>query len=203
MWQLFCNKLEESLKIDYPYAIRPITTGKPAGVLALFASSSLQQSPHLLVTKRTEIVETHKGQYAFPGGMMDPEDEHEGGLLFTALRETEEEVGILKNTVKPMGVLPQLWTPSGFLITPVVGISHHAVEDIQLKLNKAEIADAFWVSLNRLIEPGVYRQETRQVGNVKFPTDVFDIDGHRVWGATGAMIKNLIGRLEQVGYSFK
>lgn len=202
MWTDFCKKLEESLKIEFPYSVRPVLEGKPAGVLALFASSP-KQKPHLLITRRTESVETHKGQYALPGGMMDAEDEAQEGLITTALRETEEEVGIARHAIKPMGSLPKLWTPTGFLITPVVGIITQSYDTISLQPNADEISEAFWVSLSKLKEPGVYKQEMRQIGSVKFPTDVFEIEHHRVWGATGAVLKNLIGRLEQVGYSFK
>src|ERR1043166_761974 len=72
----------------------------------------------VLFTVRTNEVETHKGQISFPGGMNDPSD---ADAVQTALRETEEEIGIMKNEVQVIGTLDDHPVPSRFIITPVVG----------------------------------------------------------------------------------
>jgi 8-oxo-dGTP pyrophosphatase MutT (NUDIX family) len=69
---------------------------------------------HLLLTQRTETVEHHKGQISFPGGAMDPED---GSVITTALRETEEEIGLGRTQVDVLGVLNDLATPTGFSLS--------------------------------------------------------------------------------------
>lgn len=193
------ERLEKALALEQPYPFRAMTEGRPAAVLLLMGfADAASTDPSVLVTRRTESVETHKGQYALPGGVMDPEDEAELGLVTTALRETEEEVGIPRGTVEVAGKLPEVWTPSGFLITPVVGLLNVPISAVSFAMSEAEIDHAFWVELATLRAPGIYRQEMRQIGAVKFPTDVFLVDGHRIWGATGAMLKNLIQRLERV-----
>lgn len=155
--------------------------------------------PEILVTKRTETVDTHKGQYALPGGRLDPEDELDRGLVTTALRETEEEVGISPRMIEVLGELPYLWTPSGHVITPIVGLLLEPIDEVTLVPSEAEIDLVFWVSLHRLNAPGVYSEEPRMIGAVSYKTDVFQVDEHKIWGATGAMLKNLIQRLERLG----
>ena len=74
--------------------------------------------PHLLFTKRTDLVEHHKGQVSFPGGVYDPSDE---SLLFTAERETFEEIGIRSDAIHVLGELDDFLTVTGFAISPFVG----------------------------------------------------------------------------------
>lgn len=194
----FEKRLETALELEVPYSFgrRPKLPGTPAAVLALFSSEGAE--PSLLLTRRTETVETHKGQIAFPGGVGDPADEAAGGSVATALRETEEELGIPPARVRVLGRLPELWTTTGFLVTPVVGIVAAAPGDVPLRLNPHEIAEAFWVPLPRLTAPETYRREEFRVGPAAFPIDVFQLGPHRVWGATGSIIKNLLDRLDRV-----
>jgi len=191
--------LTRALELDQPYSFRARNSGRRAAVLLLLGfPDDRSPAPSVLVTRRTEIVETHKGQYALPGGAMDPEDEADRGLITTALRETEEEVGIPRETVDVVGALPEVWTPTGFLITPVVGLLTVPIPAVVFAMSEAEIAHAFWVELATLRAPGIYREETREYDGVRFPTDVFLVEDHRIWGATGAMLKNLIQRLESL-----
>jgi 8-oxo-dGTP pyrophosphatase MutT (NUDIX family) len=92
----------------------------PAGVLVpLFLKTGELQ---VLFTQRTLMVKDHRGQIAFPGGVRDPEDPH---LLATALRETEEEIGLAPEAVEVLGTLPSLATVTGYHITPFVGLIPH------------------------------------------------------------------------------
>jgi hypothetical protein len=73
------------------------------------------------------------------------------------------------------------------------------VEKISLRVNPEEIDESFWVSISTLNRPGVYREEPRKLGLIEIKTDVFQVDHHKIWGATGAIIKNLIQRLDRIG----
>jgi 8-oxo-dGTP pyrophosphatase MutT (NUDIX family) len=181
---------------------------RPAAVLLLFGHVRAESNeklarvePQLLLTRRTETVETHKGQYAFPGGALDPEDHEEQGLITTALRETEEEVGISRRLIKIVGKLPELLTATGFLITPVVGVLQKPIEEVALICSPHEIADAFWVPWSVLDSESIYRQESITYGPASdqvFEVHVFQVGDHRIWGATAAMIRDLLDRLRQL-----
>ena len=174
----------------------------PASVLVLFAYPQVPAQPgkpevlpSLLYIRRTEEVETHKGQIAFPGGHTEPEELDHPEL--TALRETEEEVGISRDHVKLYGRLPALFTPTGYLIQPFVGVLNRPLEEVSLTLDPQETAEAIWVPLDVLLCPGVYQAQTFQVGSGNYPIDVYQYQHHRIWGATGSMTKNLLDRLSK------
>lgn len=192
-------KLGDALRLELPYSERPpVLNGTPAAVLILFGCSP-DAEVSMLMTRRTEKVVTHKGQMAFPGGHSEPDEAgSEAGLQRTALRETEEEVGIPAESIRVHGRLPGLWTPTGFWITPIVGTLSVPVSETPLRPDPHEIAEAFWIPLSRLRDPGTYRRELMRVGSVSYPIHVYQVGGDRIWGATGAMIKNLLDRLERV-----
>jgi len=198
--QQFERQLQAALKQVAPYAIRTAsadrtgTPGIPAAVLILFAWEVGQ--PHVLLTKRTEFVDTHKGQYAFPGGRVETEDP---SIVSTALRETEEEVGIPISWVRVLGELPGLGTPTGYWIIPVVGILNQALARTPLKINAEETEEAFWVSLAELRQEGVYRSEELILGAHTVSVAVYQLGARKIWGATAAMLKNLLDRLANVG----
>ena len=196
--KIFEEKLKSALQLDLIDPLRVLREGRPAGVLVLFGFALNSDQPQLLITKRTDTLEKHKGQYAFPGGAADPEDQKELGLVTTALRETEEEVGISREQVSVLGTLPELWTPSGYRITPVVGLLRVPIDEITFSLSADEIAEVFWVPLETFLQPGPYRLEAMKYGEVSYPVHVFMIAHHRIWGATGAIIKNLLDRLQSL-----
>jgi len=199
------EKILNGLKLDIPYArkinhqkmneLRTKGEWESAAVLVLIGFSELQ-SPALLLTRRTQKVETHKGQMAFPGGSVDSQDEN---ALATALRETEEEVGILKESIKVIGELPPIWIPaSHFLVNPVIGTLKDPTNTVNLKLNRDEIEEALWIPLDVLKNPEIYREESISYEDQIYPLPVFQVNNAKIWGATATMIKNLLDRLEQV-----
>ncbi len=195
----FKSQLEIALTLEMDYGGRfQLPNPTPSAVLVLFAEDQHGGSPHVLVTRRTETVETHKGQMAFPGGVCDPEDFEQAGEHTTALRETEEEVGIHREKISVLGGLPKLWTPSGFQISPVVGWLDLPFSQLELRVNQDEIAETIWVPWNVLIDPATYRLESKQAGSVTFPIHVYQVGPHRIWGATGAILWNLIQRLNKI-----
>ncbi len=169
---------------------------RPASVLALFAGDPA--NPSLLLTRRTETVESHKGQIALPGGVRDPEDADD---VATALRETEEEVGLPRARIRVVGRLPSFPTFTGFLVSPVVGTLDRWGEDLArlpLAPNPHEIAEVFWARYDVLTHPETYRPERVRRGGADFATHAYLVGPHRVWGITGFIVKNLLDRLAAV-----
>lgn len=191
--------LRAAVAVDHPYPFRPISEGRPASVLVLGGLRGDGGGLEILITRRTESIATHKGQYALPGGMRDSEAETPEA---TALREAHEEVGVEPTEVETLGKLPSIWTPSGFSITPVVGILRRPIEEIEIRPSVEEIDLWFWCPVDRLRETGVYRSETREIvyqgASRIVPVDVYLVDSHRIWGATGAILRNFLARLERV-----
>ncbi|MBI3194983.1 MAG: CoA pyrophosphatase [Ignavibacteriae bacterium] len=141
---------------------------------------------HLLLTVRTHEVETHKGQISFPGGVCDAEDMNE---TETALREAEEEIGLPKSSVEILGILDDFATPTGFLITPVVG----CIESLPLlKPNPDEVAEVLFVPLSFFINEQNRRTEERTANGKLLKVWFFDYQQHTIWGATAAMIKHFL-----------
>ncbi|MGK5087659.1 CoA pyrophosphatase [Bdellovibrionota bacterium FG-2] len=192
----FKHKLRSSLELVLPYPERPqMEGGTPAAVLVLFGLGGEAQ---ILITRRAESVETHKGQMAFPGGKCEQNEIGAPGEIYAALRETHEEVGIAPSQVEILGILPKLWTITGFWVTPVVGVLTVPIQEIVLTPSRAEIADVFWVPLSKLQARDTYRKEFVSVGSIRYPTHVFQVGEHRIWGATGSMLRNILDRLGQL-----
>ena len=198
-YRLAYERLRAAAAVDHPYPFRPIAEGRPASVLVLAGLRADGGGLEILITRRTESIATHKGQYALPGGMRDSEEETAEA---TALRETNEEVGVETGDVETLGRLPEIWTPSGFSITPVVGVLRRPIEEIEIRPSVEEIDLWFWCPVERLLESGVYRSESREIvyqgASRIVPVDVYLVDSHRIWGATGAILRNFLARLERV-----
>lgn len=207
------RRLRAALELDMPYLDRrahpgpsalPASEVAQAAVLALFGRARRVDPDNpsgvsLLLTRRTDTVESHKGQMAFPGGKCEPDELRNARYEDTALRETREEVGLESRDIHVVGRLPGLGTMTGFWVWPFVGILREPLEALTLRLNAGEIAELVWVPWNVLTHPATYRQEIFEVGSARFPTHVYQVGEHRIWGATGAMIKNLLDRLEKLG----
>lgn len=141
---------------------------------------------HLLLTKRTDTVEHHKGQISFPGGMVDDGDE---SSTATALREVEEEIGIPSSAIIILGRLDDIHIPSGFVVTPIVGY----IDSLSaLKTNPDEVADVLLVPLEKFFDPSLRRIETRELKGVVRQVYLYDVWKEPVWGATAFIIKQFV-----------
>jgi len=135
---------------------------------------------HLLYTRRTDKVETHKGQVSFPGGACDPGEETPEQ---TALREAEEEIGIHPGDVRVLGRLAPMVTITSFRVTPVVGVVRWPYAFL---VENAEVARVFTMPLTWLAEKS-NRWEFTLPGR-KFSVIVYHpYDGELLWGATAMM----------------
>lgn len=158
----------------------------PAAVLVGFREGV---QPRLVLTVRTDNLQAHAGQVAFPGGRSDPGD---GDALATALRESEEEIGLDRALVTPLGYLDRFETISGFCVTPVVA---KIAAEAQLYPAPDEVAEVFEVPLAFLLEPANLRRYTMEFRGHQRPMVEFIHGGHRIWGATAAMLYNLLQRM--------
>jgi 8-oxo-dGTP pyrophosphatase MutT (NUDIX family) len=139
----------------------------------------------VLLTQRTTHLRDHGGQISFPGGRMDPED---AGPNETALRESEEEIGLERERVEIIGQLPEYLTVSGYSVTPIIGLVKPQAEYV---LDEFEVADIFEVPLSFLMDPANHQVRVWQSeqGSRRFYSMPYE--GRFIWGATAGMLRNL------------
>jgi 8-oxo-dGTP pyrophosphatase MutT (NUDIX family) len=146
-------------------------------------------STKLVLTVRTLTVEHHKGQISFPGGRVEPTDT---SLEHTALRETEEEIGLQSSRIEVVGEMPDFPTvASGFKIKPFIGL----VRDLgthELRLKSNEVEKILFVPLYHLLDTSNSQLETFERNGLRYQIRAFHYEGHRIWGATGFMIQTLL-----------
>jgi 8-oxo-dGTP pyrophosphatase MutT (NUDIX family) len=138
---------------------------------------------NVIFTLRTEDVEHHKGQISFPGGTMDPTD---ATIVDTALRETEEEIGVTRDAVEILGLLDDYCTPSGFCITPVLGFLPARTP---LTANKSEVSEIFEVPLSFFLDPQNERIEQRERFGTLLSVYFYRYGKYEIWGATAEMLR--------------
>ena len=157
----------------------------PAGVLLLIYLKDGELC--VLLNKRTNRVEHHKGEISFPGGGRDPEDQT---LMDTALREAYEEMGIEKDDVEVICQLDRVSTRSGFAITPFVGT---IPSSYPFKSSASEVAEVIEVPLASLMAPD-NRIVDGRVGVVEDgPNYSYTYGEHVIWGATARILTQLFG----------
>ena len=136
----------------------------------------------LLLTQRTAHLSDHAGQISFPGGRVEP---HDGTREETALRETEEEIGLSRERVTLLGRLPEYEIPSGFRITPVVAWIEPPFD---VRPDPFEVAAVFEVPLEHFLDPARYlRREYRFRGRHRHYMAI-PHEGRYIWGATAGML---------------
>ncbi len=143
----------------------------------------------VLLTRRADHLHDHAGQISFPGGRVEDYDAH---LVATALRETEEEIGLTRDHVDVVGRLDIYRTITGYAVTPVVGFVRPG---FSLELDRFEVAEAFEVPLEFLIDPANHQRHTGEVRGVQRHWYAVPYGDYYIWGATAGMIINLSQRL--------
>ena len=148
-----------------------------------------RERPMVLLTERTEHLTTHQGQVAFPGGKRDDTDVDAAD---TALREAEEEIGLDRSLAQVIGTMPTYTTGTMFIITPVVALVR---PDYRIALNAYEVADAFEVPLEFLMNPANHRKHALEFSGTRrewYSMPYVDERKERfIWGATAGMLRNL------------
>ena len=161
---------------------------KPAGVLLVVYAKDEDHS--VLLNKRTELVEHHKGEISFPGGSMDDDDE---SLLHTALRETHEEMGIDPSDVEMLGQLEDMPTISNFLISTFVATIPYPYD---FKPSEIEVAEVLEVPISHLRSEQSWRDEARFHNRELQVSRSYVYQGHVIFGATAKVLANFLKLVE-------
>ena len=156
---------------------------------AVLVAVTNRTDPGIILTKLTETMRRHAGQVAFPGGRIDPTDRD---VIAAALREAEEEIALPPHRVDVIGTADRYRTGTGFDIVPVIGV---VPPDLALIPSEAEVAQVFEVPLAYLFDPANLRRASAMWQGRERHFYEMEWDGHRIWGATAAMIVNLSRRL--------
>lgn len=165
----------------------------PAAVLILLFEKDDQL--HVVLTKRTDSVEHHKGQISFPGGTKNEEDVT---IIATALREAEEEIGLLINSIEVLGLYNDFITPSGFCITPVVAFLSSM---ITFSINPLEVSEVFDAPLSFILNNQNEQVEFHMFNGIKRPVYYYNYGNHEIWGTTAVIIRSfLLDLAEQNGW---
>ncbi len=169
--------------------------GAPVAASVLVPLVMRADGLHVLLTRRTAHLRDHAGQISFPGGRSELDDVD---AVATALRETEEEVGLDRSHIEIIGTLPVYHTVTSYAVTPVVALVEHG---FTLTLDAFEVDQAFEVPLQFLMTPANHRRHSvlmggqqRQFLSMPWP-QTQPLPGAEapffIWGATAAMLRNL------------
>lgn len=139
----------------------------------------------VMLTRRTEHLRDHAGQISFPGGRCEDTDD---SPMVTALREAQEEVGLAPAQIEVLGFLPEYRTGTGFRITPVVGL---VSPPLNLKLDDFEVAEAFEVPLDFLLDRNNHQRHSVEYQGVLREYYAMPWKGYYIWGATAGMLMSL------------
>ena len=197
-------EIKRRLKAAYQPGSEPESPGIPLEMLYNPGSSRpaavlipllrLEESWHLLYTRRNSDLPEHSGQVAFPGGRSDPED---ASPEVTALREACEEIGLSPTDVRLLGRMHEFLTITNYLVTPVIGVIPWPYT---LKLADHEVSRAFTIPLAWLADPANLEMQQRHLPEPYNPVPVIyfhEYDGEVLWGASARFTVRLIEVLSE------
>ncbi|MBD1553648.1 CoA pyrophosphatase [Pseudomonas typographi] len=187
--------LDELLRLVGEHVPRPLETDRRFPEAAVLMPITRAAEPELVLTLRAKGLSTHGGEVAFPGGRRDPQDPD---LLFTALREAEEEIGLPPGVVEIAGPLSPLVSKHGLKVTPFVGI---IPDYFEYRPNDAEIAAVFNVPLAFFREDP--REHTHRIDyqGRSWYVPAYRYGDYKIWGLSAIMIVELVNLLFDAGIS--
>lgn len=174
-----------------------LPSDKPFPEAAVLMPITRSAEPQLVLTLRASGLSTHGGEVAFPGGRRDPEDE---SLVFTALREAHEEVGLAPGLVEVVGPLSTQISRHGIKVTPYVGFIPDYVE---FQANRDEIAAVFTVPLEFFRDDP--REITHRIDYLGYSWYVpsYRYGGFKIWGLTAMMVVELVNLIYDAGIELR
>ena len=162
-----------------------IKSFRQAAVLVPITKTSYNGESSIVLTVRSSSLKTHAGQVSLPGGTSEKQDRD---LAATALRESYEEIGLRPEEVEILGQLGELVMPSGYRVTPVVGI---IANDLEYAANPAEVEAVFHAPLRMVLDTHAYKRSTVSYRDVKRTVLELNYGDYRIWGATAAILHHL------------
>ena len=176
----------------------PFLDCRRAGVLVLLYPADVGQSARLpndlclVLTRRTDSVDNHRGQISFPGGSLDPGED----AVAAALREAQEELGVDPAHLDVLGQLSPLYIPpSGFCIYPVVA---YAAERPGFIPAADEVAEVLETSLAHLLNPATRGEEVWPIRGMDVRVPFYRVGHHKIWGATAMVLCELLALLREL-----
>lgn len=163
---------------------------RKAAVLIPVIKPTVVVESRIILTVRSEALSSHGGQVSFPGGTRELIDEND---IDTALRESEEEIGLAPNAVEIIGQLGEILLPSGFAVTPVIGLVE---PDPVLSPCPIEVHEIIMVPTELLLNTGAYGESTVPYEGISRKILEVHYQGHRIWGATAAILHHLASHLQ-------
>jgi 8-oxo-dGTP pyrophosphatase MutT (NUDIX family) len=145
----------------------------------------------ILLTQRASHLKNHPGQISFPGGRVERTD---ASPWETALRETEEEIGLGREHVSLAGYLTDHFVISGYLVTPAVAFVR---TDFELELDVTEVDEVFEVPLDFVLDPANHVPRERRFGGHTFKAVDIPYQRYNIWGATAGMLMTLYRTLRE------
>ncbi len=162
---------------------------RPAGVLVPI--SVVNDTPRVILTKRSSALKHHPGQIAFPGGK---QDEGDADITATALREAQEEIGLPPELPEILGHLSAHETITAFSVTPVVAILRDPFQPIP---EPGEVDEVFSVPLAHVLNPANYIVESRFWRGQKRYYFTVPFGPYYIWGATARILRGLAARVSE------
>ena len=147
-----------------------------------------EENPEVIYTLRSNKVSSHQGEVSFPGGM---QEESDTSLIITALRESEEEIGLPQNCVKILGSLDTMVSRFNVSVTPFVGV---IPGDVELNTSSEEIEACFRVPLSFLLKDKRYRNDEVNRNGETFYMPAYKYSSYVIWGLTAMITVNFLNR---------
>ena len=174
---------QQKMRVNYDQSVKLSFSKNNSTASAVLILLYLEDNEiHFFLTKRSNELEHHKGQISLPGGTQEENEE----LTHTALRETQEEIGINKTSISIIGSMTPLFVPvTGFMIHPFIGYSSNKLEPTP---DPSEVEAIFSVNISDLLNETNQTIEKRNIRGYDVEVPYFKLNNYEVWGATSMIL---------------